>query len=155
MSAFVGIGRVLFAVLFIVSGASKLFDIAATTQIITQKVMLPAVFASYVAQIEGASGMPISQLLAIVAGAFELVGGLLIALNFGARFFAILLIFFVIASTFYFYDFWNQTGVEARNNMVHALKNLSLIGGLLMIAGMGRPARAEEPVYAEPASHIY
>ena len=33
----------------------------------------------------------------------------MIALNFGARFFAILLIFFVAAATFYFHDFWNQS----------------------------------------------
>ena len=32
----------------------------------------------------------------------------MIALNFGARFFAILLIFFVAATIFYFHDFWNQ-----------------------------------------------
>jgi uncharacterized membrane protein YphA (DoxX/SURF4 family) len=155
MPAFVTFGRVLFAVLFIVSGASKLLDLTATAQNITDKVVLPAAFATYTAQIEGATGMPIAQLLAIIAGTLELVGGLLIALNFGARFFAILLVFFVIAATFYFHDFWNQTGPEAKSNMVHALKNLSLIGGLLMIAGMGRSARVAEPVYTEPASHTY
>ncbi len=155
MPAFVTIGRVLFAILFIVSGTSKLFDIGATTQLIAEKVLLPAALSSYTAQVEAASGMPMAQLLAIIAGAFELGGGLLIALNFGARFFAILLIFFVMASTFYFYDFWNQTGVDARNNMVHALTNLSLIGGLFMIVGTGRSIRVDEPVDIEPASRVY
>lgn len=87
MPAFVTFGRVLFAVLFIVSGASKLFDLTTTAQTITDKVVLPAAFATYTAQIEGATGMPMAQLLAIAAGSLELVGGLLIALNFGARFF--------------------------------------------------------------------
>jgi putative oxidoreductase len=71
----------------------------------------------------------------------------MIALNFGARFFAILLILFVAAATFYYHDFWNQAGPEARNNMVHALKNLALIGALFMIAGYGRMSRAPEPAY--------
>jgi putative oxidoreductase len=87
------------------------------------------------------------QMLAIAAGAIELICGLMIALNFGARFFAVLLILFVAAATFYFHDFWNQAGADARNNMIHALKNLSLIGALFMIAGYGRPAQAPEPAY--------
>jgi uncharacterized membrane protein YphA (DoxX/SURF4 family) len=91
--------------------------------------------------------MPMSQMLAIAAGGLELICGLMIALNFGARFFAILLILFVAGTTFYFHDFWNQTGADARNNMVHALKNLSLIGALFMIAGYGRVTRPPEPAY--------
>ena len=56
--------------------------------------------------------MPMPQMLAIAAGALELVCGIMIALNFGARFFAILLILFVAAATFYYHDFWNQTGAR-------------------------------------------
>jgi putative oxidoreductase len=72
----------------------------------------------------------------------------MIALNFGARFFAILLILFVAAATFYFHDFWNQAAGEARyDNLVHALKNLSIIGALFMIVGSSRGARIQEPAY--------
>jgi uncharacterized membrane protein YphA (DoxX/SURF4 family) len=53
----------------------------------------------------------------------------------------------VAGATFYYHDFWNQTGPEARNNMVHALKNLSLIGALFMIVGTSRSAKAHEPAY--------
>jgi len=146
MPVFITIGRVLFAVLFIVSGASKLLDLAATAQM-TEKIVLPAVVAPYVSQLEGITGMAMPQMLAIAAGSLELVCGICIALNFGARFFAILLILFVAGATFYFHDFWNQTGADARNNMIHALKNLSIIGALLVIAGIGRPASAHEPAY--------
>jgi putative oxidoreductase len=146
MPAFVTIGRVLFAILFIASGASKLLDLTATTQM-TEKIVLPAALATYTAQLEGLTGMAMPQMLAIAAGAIELICGFMIALNFGARFFSIVLILFVIAATFYYHDFWNQTGVDSRNNLVHALKNLSLIGALLMIAGYGRAPRAAEPAY--------
>src|ERR1700683_3296563 len=137
MPAFITFGRILFAVLLIFSGVSKLLNLAATAQM-TQKIVLPAALATYTSQLEGVTGMSTPQLLAIAAGALELICGIMIALNFGARFFAILLILFVAAATFYSHAFWNQAGPEARNNMVHALKNLSLIGALFMIAGYGR-----------------
>jgi uncharacterized membrane protein YphA (DoxX/SURF4 family) len=148
MPAFITFGRVLFAVLFIVSGAFKLLDITATTQMITDKVAIPEMLTAYSTQLEGVTGMPMPQMLAIAVGALELICGLLIALNFGARFFAIVLIIFVIAATFTYHDFWNQTGAEQKNNIVHALKNLSLIGGLLIIAGIGRGPRSD-PTYTD------
>lgn len=146
MPAFITIGRVLFAVLFIVSGAMKLLDIAATTQMM-QSVVIPAVVTPYTSELEGLAGMPMAQILAITVGIVELVCGLLIALNFGAGFFAIVLAIFVVVATFHSHDFWNQTGPEARNNMIHALKNLSLIGALLIIAGLPRMSRTIETTY--------
>jgi putative oxidoreductase len=144
MSAFVSLGRVLFVVLFVFSGASKLFDIASTTQAITEKVAIPALLAPYATQLEAMAGMPTAQILAIVAGVVEVVCGLMIALNFGARFFAIILVLFVAVTTFYFHNFWDMTGADRINNMIHALKNLSLIGGLLIIAGYPRSAAVME-----------
>jgi putative oxidoreductase len=149
MPAFVTIGRVLFAVLFIVSGASKLFDLAGTADLIASKVVLPTELTTYTSQLEALTGMELKQMLAILAGAIEIVCGVMIALNIGARFFSLLLILFIIAVTFYFHDFWNETGAEAKNNVVHALKNLSIIGGLFIIAGLGRVSRAADPAYAE------
>jgi uncharacterized membrane protein YphA (DoxX/SURF4 family) len=93
--------------------------------------------------------MPMPQLLAWSVGGFEILAGLMIALNFGARFFAILLIFFVIGATFYFHDFWNQPAPENAETLIDALKNLSLIGALFMIAGYGRGPRPSEPAYGD------
>jgi putative oxidoreductase len=146
MPAFITFGRILFAVLFIFSGGSKLLDLTATAEI-TKMIVLPAALATYTSQLEGLTGMSMPMMLAIAAGAVELICGIMIALNFGARFFAILLILFVAGATFYYHDFWNQTGADARNNLVHALKNLSIIGALFMIAGYGRGARVVEPAY--------
>jgi putative oxidoreductase len=145
---FITFGRVLFAVLFIYSGASKLFGIQATADSIAAKVMIPALLAPYVTQIETATNMQFPQLLAIAVGAFEVIAGLMIALNFGARFFAILLILFVMAVTFYFHDFWNQPAPDGKM-LMDALKNLSIIGALFMIAGYGRGRRPAEPAYGD------
>src|SRR5579859_6401549 len=100
MPAFIAIGRVLFAVLFIFSGAAKLLDLAATAQM-TEKIVLPALVAPYTEQLATMTGMPMAQLLAIAAGGLEVLCGVMIALNLGARFFAVLLILFVAAATFY------------------------------------------------------
>jgi putative oxidoreductase len=147
MPAFVTFGRILFAVLFIYSGATKLFGIQPTADFIAAKVTVPALLAPYTSQLESMTGMTTPQLLAIAVGAFEVIAGLMIALNFGARFFAILLIFFVGAATFYFHDFWNQSPPDNAKTLVEALKNLSIIGALFMIAGYGRSARTVEPAY--------
>jgi putative oxidoreductase len=147
MPAFVTFGRILFAVLFIYSGAAKLFGIQATSEAIATKVVVtfPELVAPYVTQLEGTTGMPMPQMLAMAVGAFEVIAGLMIALNFGARFFAILLIFFVAASTFYFHDFWNQPSPSDGKMLVEALKNLSIIGALFIIAGYGRSSQTPEP----------
>ncbi len=150
MPAFVTFGRILFAVLFLYAGATKLLGIQATADFIAAKVTIPALLIPYTAQLETMTGMPTPQMLAIAIGAFEIISGLMIALNFGARFFAILLIFFVAAATFYFHDFWNQAPPENAKSLLDALKNLSIIGALFIIAGYGRRSRtAAGPAYGD------
>ena len=147
MPAFITFGRVLFAVLFIYTGATKLFGIQQTADFIASKVTIPALAAPYTSQLETLTGMTTPQLLALSAGCFEIIAGLMIAVNFGARFFAILLIFFVLIATFYFHDFWNQSAPENAKTLIDALKNLSIVGALFMIAGYGRGPRSSEPAY--------
>ena len=149
MPALFTFGRILFAVLFIYTGATKLFAIQATADFIAAKVAIPTMLAPYTAQLETLTGMPMPQLLAIGVGGFEILAGLMIALNFLARFFSILMIFFVLAATFYFHDFWNQPSPDNAKTLIDALKNLSIVGALFMIAGYGRGPQNEEPAYGE------
>jgi uncharacterized membrane protein YphA (DoxX/SURF4 family) len=149
MPAFITFGRILFAVLFIYMGATKLFGLQATAESIAAKVTIPALLTPYTSQLETLTGMSTPHMLAIAAGAFEIIAGLMIAVNFAVRFFAILLIFFVIAVTFFFHDFWNQVPPDNGKTLVDALKNLSLIGALFIIAGYGRGQRIAEPAYGD------
>jgi uncharacterized membrane protein YphA (DoxX/SURF4 family) len=149
MPAFVTFGRILFAVLFMYTGATKLFAVQQTADFIATKVTIPAMLAPYTSQLETMAGMPMPQILALAVGGFEILAGLMIAVNFGARFFAILLIFFVLAATFYFHDFWNQAAPENAKTLIEALKNLSIVGALFMIVGYGRGPRPNEPSYAD------
>jgi uncharacterized membrane protein YphA (DoxX/SURF4 family) len=151
MPAFITFGRILFAVMFLYTGASKLLSVQATADFIAAKFAIPALLAPYTAQLETLTGMPTPQMLAVAVGAFEIICGLMIALNLGTRFFAILLIIFVGAATFYFHDFWNQAPPENAKSLMDALKNLSIIGALFIIAGYGRGPRlvagAPAPAY--------
>jgi putative oxidoreductase len=149
MPAFITFGRVLFAVLFIYTGATQLFGIQQTADFIAAKVTIPSLLAPYTAQLETMTGMTTPQLVAIGVGGFLIIAGLMIALNFGVRFFAILLIIFVAVETFYFHDFWNQAPPDNGKTLIEALKNLSLIGALFIIAGYGRGPRSVEPAYGD------
>jgi uncharacterized membrane protein YphA (DoxX/SURF4 family) len=135
------IGRLAFVAIFVLSGAQKLMDIGATAATIQSKLVIPAQLAGFAAQLEGATGMSTPQLMAIAAGVVELAGGLMIAANIGTRVAALALIVFTAFATFWFHDFWTMAGGDRMNNMAHALKNLSLIGALLVffVIGPWRP----------------
>lgn len=138
MQAFAAFGRFLFSILFIVSGGYKLSDISGMVQTVTARIPIPPEVLTYTSQIETATGMPIAQLIVIVSGAFEVLAGVLIALNFGTRIVSVLLAIFVALTIVYFHDFWNQSGAERWSTIFEALKNVSLIGALLMLAASPR-----------------
>ncbi|MBR0789809.1 DoxX family membrane protein [Bradyrhizobium manausense] len=149
MPAFVTFGRILFAVLFVYTGALKFFPLQATADFIAGKIVVPDAIAPYAKQVETATAMTTPQLLAIAVGGLEIIAGLMIALNFGARFFALLMIIYIAASTVLFSDFWNQAAPDNAAVVVDALKNLSIIGALFMIMGFGRETRTAETAYGD------
>ena len=102
------VGRILIAVIFILSGAGKLMDPAKTETMIT------------------AAGMPGG--LAIAAGSFEVLAGLALALGVMTRLAAILLFAFVALATVLFHN-----RLTDPMQQVQALKNLAIMGGLLLI----------------------
>jgi len=139
------IGRLAFVAIFVLSGVQKLMDFNATAVMIAPKIAIPAELAGFATQLEGATGMTTPQLIAIVAGVIELAGGLMIAANIGTRIAALALIVFTVATTYWAHDFWTMAGADRMNNMAHALKNLSLVGALLVffVIGPWRPGRHE------------
>lgn len=117
--ALLAVGRIVLAVMFILSGAEKAMDIAGTAAMIASK------------------GLPMPQVLAVATAALELGGGLLIVLGWQTRVVALALGLFTLVAAYYFHDFWNKQGAEYTNNLIHAMKNLSVFGGFLMLAAVG------------------
>lgn len=108
------LGRLLIALIFLVSGFGKVMDPAGTQ----------AFMAQY--------GMPLTGLFLTGAILVELGGGLSLLLGWKARRAAAALILFLIPATLIFHtDFADQ------EQIVHFLKNLAIGGGLLMVGTYG------------------
>jgi len=109
------VGRILLALLFIVSGYGKL-------------VGDPANFAGYLAQM----GFPAALFFAWATTALELLGGLAILVGLATRPVAAALALFCIATALLaHFDLGDPTQL---------LKNLGLAGGYLLLAGTGAGA---------------
>ncbi len=157
MSLLFAIARVLFSVIFVVSGTLKLMNISGTAGYIAAKVAIPTALTDLAAQAESATGMTSPQLIAIGVGVVEVIFGLLLAFGIATRLAALVLAIFTLLATFYFHDFWNQVDPERTANMIHAEKNLSIFAGLLVffVLGSWRPAAAGDAVdeyYRQPSS---
>jgi putative oxidoreductase len=135
------LGRVALVIIFVFSGAQKLFDISGTANQIQAKLIIPAALTS---QIGATLGMPIWQVLAIAVTLVEIVGGLAITFNVLTRGAAVVLLLFTAVTTFYYHDFWNMAGADRTNNLNLALKNLSIICAWLMLAAWPRRVVASE-----------
>lgn len=149
MSALYVIGRILFAALFLVSGINKFLDLQSAAQAITTHFTVPAQLTDYTSQIETFTGMPIAQVIAILGGVIEILGAVAIAANLGARVFAILLALLLVLTIVHFNDFWNAAATDRMASLFEALKNLALIGALLMIAGRPRDLVAPAQTYTD------
>ncbi len=96
-------------------------------------------FVGYSGQVENLSamGVPMAGFLIIAAIVFEIGGGGLLLLGFKSRIAAAALIVFTITATLMFHAFWTFEGAERATQMINFLKNLSIMGGLLMVVAYG------------------
>lgn len=143
MGFLVSTGRILFIILFVVSGVMKLTDVAGTAQLIAQKLVIPSSLSQYVIQIEATTTVPFANLLAILAGLVEIICAVMIAFGLARRTFAVILLLYVIVVTAIMHDFWNLVGPDRIAHLVMALKNVSLAGALLILVGLD-PGEPEE-----------
>jgi len=108
------LGRTLLGLIFVMSGLTKITGFEATQQQMA------------------AQGMPLTAVLLVGAIVVEVLGGLSVILGLWARGGAAALILFLIPATLIFHtDFGQQTQV------IMFLKNLSIMGGLLLVMAFG------------------
>ncbi|MGK9259603.1 DoxX family protein [Sinorhizobium meliloti] len=111
------IGRLLLAAMFILSGFGKLGDPSGTI--------------GYIAS----AGLPLPPVAYAIALVVEIGAGILLVLGYQARWVALILAAFTLASAIGFHtDFADQ------NQMIHFMKNLAITGGFLQIAAFGAGA---------------
>lgn len=77
--------------------------------------------------------IPLTPLVLLVATVFEFVGGLSILLGIKDKVGALLLILFLVPTTVIMHQFWFVEGSARELQLVHFLKNLAILGALLLI----------------------
>lgn len=85
-------------------------------------------------------GMPMSEVLLVGAIVFEIAGALMILLGWYARVGAVLLFVFLVPATLIFHNIWAVDPAAAKeviNQTNHFFKNVSILGALVFIIGMG------------------
>ena len=112
-------GRILLALVFVVSGFEKITGFAGTV--------------SYIA----GQGLPLPSLAAVIAIVIEFGGGIMLMLGWKARWAAFALCVFTALAALLFHNFWAAPADQAANQMVHFLKNISIMGGLLYVIAYG------------------
>lgn len=118
------LGRMLLALIFIISGISKIMHVTATAELIEKATALP-------------------PSIALPVGIFELVFGVFLAVGFMTRVSSVLLFGFTIATVVLFH---NKVGDPLQVQM--ALKNVAIAGGLLMVFAYGQ-ARGSVDLWRE------
>lgn len=113
------VGRILLAVIFVVSGFGKVMHYSGTE--------------AYMAS----AGIPMIGLLLPLSILIELGGGLLIVLGLFTRPVAIIVFLFIIPVTLAIHHFWDLPSAQAAMQQIHFMKNLAIMGGMLMLAAYG------------------
>lgn len=116
---FILVARILMMVLFVLFGWQKLTGFGGTV--------------GYMASV----GAPLPMLSAIIAVVVELGFGLLIAVGFFTRPIAIIFAVYTIATAFIGHRYWTLTGMDQFMAMINFYKNISIAGGLLLLAVTG------------------
>jgi putative oxidoreductase len=113
------VGRILLAALFIISGFGKIGGFEDTAGYIASK------------------GLPMPQVLAALTILVELGGGILLAVGFKARWAALAIAVFTLLAAVLFHNFWTVTGEARMGEFNNFWKNISLVGGMLMVVAFG------------------
>ena len=116
------LGRILLALMFIPAGFGKLTNIGGT--------------AGYIAS----GGLPFPSLLAVLAGALELFGGLALVIGFKVRWVGLAMALFTLVASMVFHPFWSVPEAQQMVTKLLFMKNISVVGGMLLISALGAGA---------------
>jgi len=111
------LGRLLIGILFVFSGIGKATDPAGTIGYIQS------------------AGLPLPAIAYGVALAVELLGGLLLIVGYRTRLVAVVVALFTLAAAIGFHN-----NFADQNQLIHFLKNIAIVGGLLQVVAFGAGA---------------
>lgn len=113
-------GRILFSLIFIMSGFGHIFSAGEMI--------------GYAEQM----GVPFASVAVLITGIMILLGGFSIILGYKVKWGALLLIIFLIPTSFIMHPFWSiQDPMQSQIQMTMFMKNLSMLGGAILIYYFG------------------
>jgi putative oxidoreductase len=113
------LARTLLAAVFLVSSIRQIMGFAVVSAMMARR------------------GFPVPEVFLVLAIILEIAGGLMLILNWNARYAALALAAFTLAAGSIFHGFWTVWAApppEFNNEFNHFLKNMAIVGGLLLIA---------------------
>jgi putative oxidoreductase len=113
------IGRILIALIFLLSGYGKVTGFEGTVDYIASK------------------SLPMPEVAAIGAIIVEVCGGLMLVFGWRTRLAATALFIFTGLAALFFHNFWAVPADQAQNQMIHFMKNVTMMGGLLYVVVYG------------------
>ncbi|HEV2617634.1 MAG TPA: DoxX family protein [Candidatus Acidoferrales bacterium] len=113
------VGRVLISAIFLFSGITKLTHFSG---------MVPFMASKH---------MPMPSVMLAGALIVEILGALCLITGFQTRIAALITFLYLIPTTLMFHNFWAMQGAMHMDNQAHFLKNLAIMGGLLILAAYG------------------
>jgi len=119
-------GRAFLGALFFISGINKILAF------------------SYVAGWMSSSGLPFAPLLLAATIVIEVGGGLMLITGWQARWAALVIALFLIPTTVIFHAFWSADAASYQNQLTQFLKNLAILGGMLLVIEREQMKIAEE-----------
>lgn len=130
----VPIGRFFLSLIFVLSGISH--------------------FSSESIGYAASQGVPMADILVPISGLIALIGGISVMTGFHARVGAVLILMFLVPVTLIMHNFWSFSDPAiAQNQMIHFMKNLSIIGGAVLIAFYGAGPVSIDHQMAKRRSH--
>ena len=134
------IGRTLLALMFVLSALGKMGAFADTT--------------GYMASALWPGADPWLELLLILTIVIELGGGTAIIVGWRTRSAAAMVFLFTATVTLVFHRFWEVAPAEAVMQQMMFMKNLSVMGGLLLLFAFGPGEYALDDKYPHPSTPV-
>ena len=127
------IGRIFIPIFFVVAGIQNAMNIGELSKMVADtNIPIPDQIVPYLA------GIPKYDALAYLFVAIEIICGLLILAGLKARWAALILVVYTACSIFFIHHFWDgMSGADMIMHRTEALKDLSIIGGLLLVVAVG------------------
>src|SRR3954462_12450222 len=132
MNAAYTLGRIFIPIVFLVTRIQKVINIGEIAQMLAANgVPVPDEIVPYL------GGIPKYEALGYLIAALEIICGLMVLIGLKARWAALVLIVFTACTIIFVHHFWDMQGDALIQNRADALKNLSIMGGLLLIVAVG------------------